>query len=163
MTPELLQKEYEKYEKLVQEDLKNIKENKKPFTNLNFFNHNSRRSKSIYELNLDDTLTVLTDFKENINENDKIGFRIDQKESYYTSYDDRYLNDLYYEASWKTPKDEIKKDDIKKGFQVMVYDFLKPENAPFARNIDCILLELFKTKKIDWETLQTLTYTNCNT
>ncbi len=168
ITPEEFMKLYENFNKDIgvehQKLLKLEVENKLNNYNdskffVSFFETISIESADIDCEDLESTLEILNNFKDTCAEyKDKKSFCVIQENLVY----DNYLDKLYYKASWEIVRDTISENYINTAFKSFVKEWLKPEGSnEYTRAIDCKMLSLFKGGHIDWNTLRTLTYTDC--
>ena len=127
---------------------------------ISFFEAKSMQSDNFVFEDLEDTLEILQDFKSTSEVfKSKRGFSITQ---YSNVYDD-FLEEIYFTASWVEVRDILVDSHIESSFKDYVKNWLKPEgSAEYTRGIDCKMLSLFKSGHIDWNTLRTLTYTDCD-
>ena len=171
LTPEEFGARYEAFKLLVASELETVKglaedEVHNPKTDIDFWERNYRISDCIYGCDMDDTIEYINNFKAEIAEYEhKRGFRVENKDEIEGDYEDSYAEIGYvgFEASWLEPKEEIGEGLINNEFREFAKAWLAPEGLSGweINYIDCKLLTLFKDGKLDWNTLRTLVYSDC--
>ena len=134
---------------------------------IDLWDRKSLDSDCIYGQDMEDTIDTITNFQIEISEyRNRRGFRVENKDSIDGDYEDSYAEIGYvgYQASWLEPIEKISDGTLNSEFRELVKTWLAPEGLTGWKinAIDCKLLTLFKDGKIDWNTLRTLVYSDCD-
>jgi hypothetical protein len=176
MTAEEFANKFEEFQKAAEADLKAIQtleegSNYEPKTEgVNFWNKKNYTSDPIaddYGIEPEEVIKATQEFLVDVEEyKNKRGFNISQQVEYnYSTYDDGCeVENVYFEATWYEPINELDENSVNRAFLDYVSLWLAPEGTDSWGTVrpDCKILQLFKEGKVDWNTLRTLTYSNCN-
>ena len=119
---------------------------------------------SILNLEIEDCISDLTLGLEEYTQHKALKIEVSEiVQSYYVpSYDGAEVEELTYTYSYYKVLPAISDALVREQFIVWVKDELyKGIEGVYPRRPECSMLELFKSGSIDWETLQKITYKDC--
>ena len=134
---------------------------------IDYWNRKQAVSDDLQGLDMEDMIEAINEFKEECKQyEDNIGYYVQQKTELSGDYEDEYANleAFFFEATWSEPIEEVTQEMIDGEFRDLVRFWLAPLGTERydVSYVDCKLLTLFKEGKIDWNTLRTLVYSDCN-
>lgn len=118
-----------------------------------------KESPCIYDMDLDYTLEVLTEFKVKHEAESQIG--LNSSIDMYVNVGDGYIDDIRYGYSYYALDLNKLESVINTMTRRIIEGFLKPGNVEQSITPDCSAVQLFRDGAIDWETLQKITYKDC--
>lgn len=118
-----------------------------------------KESPCIYDMDLDYTLEVLTNFKVQYEAESQIG--LSSSIDMYVDAGDGYVDYMHYGYSYYVLDINKLEPIINSKTRRIVEGFLKPDNVEHSIAPDCSVVQLFRDGAIDWETLQKITYKDC--
>ena len=139
----------------------------KDFTNLQsdeFMKFEYKYFSSILGINTDELIEIANEIKEFENRNNwNYYFNLDiTTDSTYIGDGDIVTDDIYHNASWKEPVDELLKDKkIRILFKRTIGKMLNSIEGTFSPSVDCSVLEMFENEEITWKGMKKITYPKC--
>jgi len=116
-------------------------------------------SSNINEFDLDGLIEYLEEFKEDHKECNEIG-----KVNIYESEDigDEYISFIGFKYEYFKLNPAKLESEVGRLTREKVEEILKPKSVEHSIAPDCKIVKLFRDGSIDWKTLQTITYKECD-
>jgi len=174
LTPEELEDKFTELENAIKSLVEKLNEDDKTsvpewadYIGVNLFEQKEMFSNDLYDDDVEETVIVLNEFMERYKDHEgKRTFRVEMDSNIYVDEYSCYLESICYKASWLEPTSFEKIQE--RQLSVIKRNFISKLLIPHGdicswdvRTPDCTLLELFKNGTIDWGTLRTLTYKDC--
>jgi hypothetical protein len=151
------------------ETIKSLKDGESFSTKLplKYYKTETLESDCLMSESADGMIEMLLAFKKECEQyENKRGFYVEQRHDISGDYEGSYaeLDAFYLQAEWEVPIEEVTENMINSEFRNHVMYWLAPEGIERydIRSVDCKMLALFREGKIDWGTLRTLTYSDCD-
>ena len=116
-------------------------------------------SESMHEESIENVLEYLTEFQQTYRECCEIGLARIQEEQ---DVEDGYIGNIGFYYNYYTLEEAKLESEIGRLTREKIQELLKPDSVEDSVTPDCKIVQLFKNGSIDWETLQSITYKECD-